>query len=227
MGIINVPELASYWITSWTSHIPFFGNILPRNRFELIFWMLHVSSVPVGQTPKRIDKVRVLLDELISSFKANWQPSQNLSVDETMIGFRGRFGAKQYIPNKPTKYGVKAFTLADSLNGYILDILVYTGADTLQNAHPTYQQMPQPARIVLHLTKDYLNQGRTIFTDRYYTSIPLLQDGKSMYLFYWYLHEKQEKSPQQFQAKKFSTFRWRSQSLSQRPSSSTGMAVSQ
>ena len=70
-----------------------------------------------------IDKVRVLLDELISSFKANWQPSQNLSVDETMIGFHGRFGAKQYIPNKPTKYGVKAFTLADSLNGYILDIL--------------------------------------------------------------------------------------------------------
>lgn len=50
MGIINVPELASYWSTSWTSHIPFFGNILPRN---LIFWMLHVSSVPVGQTPKR------------------------------------------------------------------------------------------------------------------------------------------------------------------------------
>ena len=130
MGIINVPELAS---TSWTSHIPFFGNIFPRNRFELIFWMLHVSSVPVGQTPKRIDKVRVLLDELISSFKANWQPSQNLSVDETMI----------YITNKPTKYGVKAFTLADSLNGYILDLLVYTGADTLQNAHSTYQQMQE------------------------------------------------------------------------------------
>ena len=52
-----------------------------------------------------------------------------------MIGFCGRFGAKQYIPNKPTKYGVKAFTLADNLNDYILDILVYAGADTLQNAH--------------------------------------------------------------------------------------------
>ena len=50
-----------------------------------------------------------------------------------MIGFRGRFGAKQYIPNKPTKYGVKAFTLADSLNGYILDVLLYTGADTLED----------------------------------------------------------------------------------------------
>ena len=47
-----------------------------------------------------------------------------------MVGLLGRFGAKQYIPNKQTKYGVKAFTLADSTNGYILVILLYTGGDT-------------------------------------------------------------------------------------------------
>lgn len=41
--------------------------------------------------------------------------------------------------------------------------------------------MPQLARIVLHLTKDDLNQGRTIFTDRYYTSIPLLQELESQW----------------------------------------------
>ena len=33
-----------------------------------------------------------LLDGLITNFKENMQPSANLSVDETMIGFRGRFG---------------------------------------------------------------------------------------------------------------------------------------
>ena len=63
-------------------------------------------------------------------------PSPNLSMDETMVGFQGRFGAKQYIPNKPTKYVVKAFTLAESKNGYILDILLYTGGDTLDNSDP-------------------------------------------------------------------------------------------
>ena len=70
----------------------------------------------------------------ISNFKRNMHPSRNVSVDETMVGFRGRFGAKQYIPTKPSKYGIKAFTLADSNNGYILDILVYTGADTLPSS---------------------------------------------------------------------------------------------
>ena len=117
MGIITVPEISSYWNTSWTSNIPFFNSAFSRNHFELSFWMLHVRSVPDGRTPKRLDKVQTLLDGLITNFKANLQPSSNLSVDETMIGFRDRFGTKQYIPNKPTKYGVKAFTLADSLNG--------------------------------------------------------------------------------------------------------------
>ena len=34
-----------------------------------------------------------------------------------MVGFRGRFVAKQYIPNKPTKYGIKALVV---VNSYIL-----------------------------------------------------------------------------------------------------------
>ena len=88
-------------------------------------------------------------------------------------------GPNSIYQNKPTKYGVKAFTLADSLNGYILDVLLYTGADTLDNSNPSYPDLPKPAQTVMALTKDYLNEGRTIFTDRYYTSIPLLQELES------------------------------------------------
>ena len=31
-----------YWKISWTAHIPFSGQAFPRNRFEQIFWMLHM-----------------------------------------------------------------------------------------------------------------------------------------------------------------------------------------
>ena len=92
-----------------------------------------------------------------------------------MVGFWGRFAAKQYMPAKPTKYGIKAFTLADSTHGYVLDTLVYTGADTLDGADPMYATLPQSARIVLHLLKPYVGKGHTVFTDRYYTSLPLAQ----------------------------------------------------
>ena len=62
------------------------------------------------------------------------------------------------------------------MNGYILDVLLYTGADTLDNSNPRYPDLPKPAQTVMALTKDY---GRTIFTDHYYTSIPLLQELES------------------------------------------------
>jgi hypothetical protein len=38
-------------------------------------------------------------------------PGRELAVDEAMIGFKGRFILKQYLPGKPTKWGIKAWVL--------------------------------------------------------------------------------------------------------------------
>ena len=65
--------------------------------------------------------------------------------------------------------------MADSKNAYIFNILPYTGSGTLQEASTQYEDLPQPVRIVLHVTELYLNKGHHVFTDRYYTSIPLAQ----------------------------------------------------
>ena len=77
--------------------------------------------------------------------------------------------------SKPTKYGIKAFTLASSEHGYMLNILLYTGADTLSCADPAYLSLPQPARVVMHLMRPFFNRGHHVYTDRYYSSIPLAQ----------------------------------------------------
>ena len=175
MGLISMPQIQDYWSTSWTCQLPFFNRTMTRDRFMNIFWLLHVSCEQDGVTPRRIDKVRALLDLLIPKFQASYYPSRDISVDETMVGFRGRFGPKQYIPSKPQKYGIKAFTMADSDHGYLLNILVYTGADKLLHADSQYQQHPQPCRVVLDLVKPYLDKGHHVFTDRYYTSVPLAQ----------------------------------------------------
>ena len=170
MGLIDIPTLEGYWSTSWESEIPFFRRVMPRDRFLQIFWMLHV-----GDGEGRVDKVKKVCDALIHNFQAKYQPAQNLAVDETMVGFRGRFAAKQYMPNKPTKYGIKAFTLASSDHGYLLNVLLYTGADTLADADQAYSSLPQPARVVMHLLPQYLGKGHHVYTDRYYSSIPLAQ----------------------------------------------------
>ena len=134
--------------------------------------MLHVSHTH-SSPPRHIDKVKAFIEPLVANFQASYNPSRELAADETMVGFRGRFGPLQYMPNKPTKYGIKAYTLADAAHGYMLDILVYTGSDTLSAACAEFIGQPQPARVVLHVADKYLDKGHHIFTDRYYTSIPL------------------------------------------------------
>ena len=113
MGLITLPQIEDYWKTTWIAEVPFFARVMSRDRFELLFWLLHVSHCE-GNVIKRVDKVKLLLERLITKFQARFYPGQELAVDETMLGLRGRFGAKQYIPQKPTKWGIKCFTLADS-----------------------------------------------------------------------------------------------------------------
>ena len=141
---MQMPEIENYWSTSWLNDVPFFGKVLPRDQFLLMFWLLHVSHEQNHHEPRRIDKIKAFLNMLVINFQNCYRPSQNLAVDETMVGFRGRFGPKQYMPNKPVKYGIKAFTLADSKEGYLLNILVWThfekhGKNIL--AYPSLQEL--------------------------------------------------------------------------------------
>ena len=55
-------------------------------------------------------------------------PHQNVSVDERMVKSKGRSGIRQYIKNKPVKFGIKIWVLAESKTGYTVDFDIYTGA---------------------------------------------------------------------------------------------------
>ena len=54
-----------------------------------------------------------------------------------MIGFKGRLGFIQYMPKKPTKWGLKAFVLADAHTGYTYNWHLYTGK-TYKDIQYTY-----------------------------------------------------------------------------------------
>ena len=47
-----------------------------------------------------------------------------------MVGFKGRLAWVQYMPKKPTKWGMKAWVLADRKTGYVHNLQLYTGRET-------------------------------------------------------------------------------------------------
>ena len=56
-----------------------------------------------------------------------YQPSNNISIDERLVRNKGRYAFGQYFKDKPTKWRMKFWVLADSLTGYTYDFDLYLG----------------------------------------------------------------------------------------------------
>ncbi|KAG5881925.1 hypothetical protein JTB14_038446 [Gonioctena quinquepunctata] len=91
---------------------------------------------------------------------------KKLSIDDSMLLWRGRLMFRQYIKNKKDKYGIKFYLLTES-NGTIMKIQIYTGAadDMGGKGHAT--------KIVLNLANNYLDQGYSLYMDNFYNSVDL------------------------------------------------------
>ena len=134
MGINRLPDLYDYWSTDEVFHYYPIASRIPRKRFLEIAQFLHFANnddiVPRGEPGHDcFAKVRPVIEMVCESFLANYNPHCENSVDEAMIRFKGRSTLKQYMPKKPTKRGLKVWVRADSHNGYICDLDVYTGKD--------------------------------------------------------------------------------------------------
>lgn len=121
----------------------------------------------------KLYKIRPFLDIILRNFKANYIPDANLSVDESMISYKGRLSFLQYMPKKPTKWGMKAWVLADAANGYTWGWKLYTGKESEASHEHTLTH-----RVVLELVSDARLEGKgyTVYCDNFYSSPALFRD---------------------------------------------------
>ena len=75
----------------------------------------------------KLYRIRPFLDRIVSAFSEAHAPSRDIAVDESIIGFKGRLSWIQYMPKNPTKWGIKAWVLADSRTGYVYNLKLYSG----------------------------------------------------------------------------------------------------
>ena len=83
---------------------------------------------------------------------------------------------KQYLPKKPVKRGFKVWVMADSENGYFLDVQVYVGRECCGN-----EEKGLGKRVVLKLTEPLAGRHHHVFCDNFFSSpslfIELLSRG--------------------------------------------------
>ena len=173
----NVYFCRSYWSKSWPFSSDNFSSLMSSRRFELILRFLHLNDSekqPQRGEPgfDKLYKIRPLLDILLPSFKEQYTPKQFLSIDESMIAFKGRLSFLQYLPKKPHKWGMKAWVLAEAENGYTWGWKLYTGKDGGRS------ETGLAHGVVLDLVDDERLQGKgyVVVTDNFYSSPGLFRD---------------------------------------------------
>jgi len=69
--------------------------------------------LPRGPEFDKLFKVRPLINHLQTMYTSLECPSGHLSINESMIAFKGRTTMKQYMPMKPIKRSFEVWILAD------------------------------------------------------------------------------------------------------------------
>ncbi|XP_069959392.1 piggyBac transposable element-derived protein 4-like [Cherax quadricarinatus] len=165
-------NIAHYWSTDHFISPPVFRDLFPCNRFTLLLRMLHFSD---RNTPNRNDllyKIRELFMYLKQKFSAYFYPFKNIVVNESLVLFKGRLSFKQYIPSKRNRFGIKLFVMCDCETGLVLDVIIYTGKNTLSD---TRHMLGISGDVVCKMMGPYLGKGHTLYTDNWYIS-PMLTD---------------------------------------------------
>ena len=149
------------------------SQFMLRTRFELLTKYLRFDLTNTRQTRRLQTKfapMGSIFDMWEQKLSRPFIPYEYVTVDETLVPFRGRCSFKQYMPSKPAKYGLKFWCLCDAKTAYCLRMRPYLGTD-----HGAVRTTGLGKTVVLDLT-ERLDAGRTVVTDNFFTSLELLRD---------------------------------------------------
>lgn len=190
MGRQIKKSMKDFFSNDWLDSSDFCKNIFSRKRFCQIFWALHVSppynyarpTTPNRNMHSRASKVKNIVDYVGTKFLEVYKPTKYLSADESTVSFKGRVVFKMYNPQKPTKWGLRLYVLADSTNGYVSVIIPYYGSFTTNSL--IRPDLPFTARIILQLATSLTNatqqSGYFLYTDRFYSSVQLADELRAI-----------------------------------------------
>lgn len=177
MGINKKPSYKDYWTKNPLLHTPFFGSAMSRSRFEGILRAIHFSNnedIRPG-SKNRFFKLGDFMNNLFRDFRRAVSPGEYLTLDETLLLFKGRLSIRQYNPKKRARFGIKLFFLLDATTRFILAVLPYQGKATRILDPAWISDMGFGGAAVLTMLREYFFNNHRVVIDNYFLSPTLAQ----------------------------------------------------
>jgi len=97
MEITKKPTTNSYWSTKAVWQTKFFASVMGRSRYKVILQSLHFQNNQLNKPEGDcIWKLRPLYEMLTAKFTSVYAPEQDISIDESLLLYKGRLFFKQY-----------------------------------------------------------------------------------------------------------------------------------
>ncbi|KAH9632993.1 hypothetical protein HF086_000353 [Spodoptera exigua] len=167
MGTIQYSRMSDYWKTHYLFKNDIFRKYMPRNKFLNIMRALNVQNVAGNAS---LNKIISLIDEINKNMRNIYHPTREVTIDESLMLWRGRLSYRQYMKSKASGYGLKFYNLADN-TGTIYKTHLYAGSKDPLVSGPGHTN-----KVVHLLIDDLKNMGHSLYVDNFYCSIPLTRE---------------------------------------------------
>ncbi|KAG5893847.1 hypothetical protein JTB14_002573 [Gonioctena quinquepunctata] len=116
------------WISDECYSRPIFPATMSRDIFVALTKCIRFDDMATRAERRAVDKlapIRRIFDMFVENFKRMMYPGSHMTVDEQLLGFRGRAPFRGYMKSKPDKYGIKLWALCDAGNAYTHNLQAY------------------------------------------------------------------------------------------------------
>lgn len=175
MGSVTMTAFSNYWSEEF--RYPTMADTMPLNRSKKLEPPIHFVSEE--DASNKYAEIRPVLNGIVQKNCSSIQQEHQQSIDEMMVPYKGTRAGKlrQYIRNKPHKWGFKLFVRA-GVSGMVHDILPYAGSDTIFATTITEEEeaLGLGAKVVIALCKTLEQPEQSVvYFDIFFCSLELLR----------------------------------------------------
>lgn len=153
------------WSAKWGCSS--FNSTMSRNKASSIQRYIRFDSRRDRRQNLANDKfcmISPVLNRFVENSQRCYTPKAFLTIDEQLFPTKARCRFQQYMPNKPDKFGIKFWLLAEVESKYCLSMKPYLGRDEDRGDDPL------PLHVVTTLARPFYRKSYNICMDNFFTS---------------------------------------------------------
>ena len=178
MGCKRLLSVRQYWMRSQPFlYCELISSIMSLGRWEQIMRCLHLvdnSSIVMDVKDPRFDRIaktRWLVEMFVKVSREIYNLEREITVDECVIPYKGRYCfIRQFMPDKPVRFGIKVWMLASSKSRFVWQMEVYFGEQTGAGPHGLGYH------VVERMVKGLENRGHCLVIDNFFASVNLFHE---------------------------------------------------